>query len=169
MEIYLIVFIALVSVALLAQAGLLLLTYLRLAKLDEETKALRQKIYDHTGPILENFQEVSTTVRENSRLILDDFSALSRDARRQMEKFDRLTDDLADRVQLQILRLDQLLSLALDNLERAGSSVKDTVVGPVREAAAVLQGVKAAFDFMSARRARQRAATAARSDDELFI
>jgi hypothetical protein len=168
-EAYLTIIIALVAVALLAQAAVLVLTYLRLAKLDEETKALRQKIYQHSEPILQNVEEVTTTVRENSRLIFDDLSGLSHDARRQMEKVDHLTDELADRLRGQIIRLDQLLNLALDNLEQAGSRVRDSVTGPVREAAAVLQGVKAAFDYFSARRARAGSKARRRADEELFI
>jgi hypothetical protein len=99
--------------------------------------------------------------------VLEDIAGLSRDARRQMQKFDALTDELADRVRLQIIRLDQLLSQALSNLERAGTAVRENVVGPVREATAVIQGVKAAIDFLAARRERQRGRQ--QSDEELFI
>jgi type I site-specific restriction endonuclease len=168
-EAYLTIIIALVAVALLTQAAVLVLTYLRLAKLDEETKALRQKIYQHSEPILQNVEDVTTTVRENSRLIFDDLSGLSHDARRQMEKVDHLTDEVADRLRGQIIRLDQLLNQALDNLELAGSRVRDSVTGPVREATAVLQGVKAAFDYLSARRARAASKPRRRADEELFI
>jgi len=42
------------------------------------------------------------------------------------------------------------------------------VIGPVREAAAVVQGVKAAIDFLTARRERSRRRPE-RVDEELFI
>lgn len=168
MEAYLTVFIGLTTAAFLIQAGILVATYLRLKKIDEETRALRRQVIEHTGPILRNVEETTHTVRENSRVIFDDLSALSHDARRQMEKFDRLTDEAADRLRLQIIRLDELLTLALDNLEKAGSAVKETVEGPVREAAAVVQGVKAAIDFISARRKGSRSEPR-RADEQLFI
>lgn len=163
-------FIAMTAVALVTQAVVLLLAFLRVKKLDEETRELRRKVIEHAGPILRNVEDTTLTVRENSRLILDDVGAFTQDARRQMEKFDRLTDEMADRLRAQILRLDQLLTQTLDNLEAAGAAVKETVVEPVREAVAVMRGVKAAIDFISARRertGRQRAGS--RTDEELFI
>jgi len=165
---YLKVFIVAASAALILQAGLLLAAYLRLAKLDRDTANLRRQLDEHSGPILRNLSDVTLTVRENSRILFDDITALSLDARRQMEKFDRLTDEMADRVRGQILRLDELLTLTLNNLENAGSAVKDSVTGPVREAAAVIQGVKAALDFINARRTRQRQPGRA-PDEQLFI
>lgn len=168
METYLKLFIVVASVAIVVQAGILIATYLRLAKLDRDTTRLRQQLDEHAGPILRNVNDVTLTVRENSRLIFDDLTALSQDARRQMEKFDRLTDDVADRLRLQIIRLDELMTLILDNLEKAGGSVKDAVGGPVREAAAVIQGVKAALEFINARRSRPRPRARA-ADEQLFI
>lgn len=168
METYLTIFIAVTAAAVALQAGILVAAYLRLAKLDQETKAWRRQLSEQAAPILRNMDEITVSVRENSRLILNDFSALSRDARRQMEKFDRLTDEFADRLRLQIIHLDDLLTQTLRNLEEAGSAVKQNVVGPVREAAAVMQGVKAAIDFISARRNRHRRVEQ-RPDEELFI
>lgn len=165
---YLTVFIGLITLALVAQAVILVATYLRLAKLDEETRVLRQKLSEQAGPILRNVDELTLTARDKTRLILEDVSALSYDARRQMEKLDRLTDEMADRLRLQIIRTDELLSKALESLEEAGTTVKESVVGPVREAAAVVQGVKAAIDFLTARRGRAPRRPE-RVDEELFI
>lgn len=164
---WLTVFVGLTTLALVAQAVILVATYLRLAKLDEETRTLRNKINEQAGPILRNVEDITVTVRDKGRLIADDLTAMSYDARRQMEKLDQLTDELADRLRLQIIRADQLLSQAIDNLEEAGATVKENVVGPVREAAAVLAGVKAAVDYLGARRQRSRGKT--REGEQLFI
>ncbi|MFQ5664596.1 MAG: hypothetical protein ACE5HL_12290 [Terriglobia bacterium] len=90
MDAYLKVFIVAAAVAVMLQFGILLLAYLRWAKLDAETKELRRQLREQAGPILHNVEEISHTVRENSRLILGDLSALTHDARRLMDKFDRL-------------------------------------------------------------------------------
>lgn len=168
MDAYLKLFIVVASVAIVMQASILIATYLRLAKLDRETEELRRQLREHVGPILRNLSDVTLTVRDNSRLIFDDVTAVTQDARRQMEKFDRLTDEMADRLRMQIIRLDELMTTALNSLEKAGGAVKETVGGPVREAAAVIQGVKAALDFINARRQRQREGTRP-TDEQLFI
>jgi hypothetical protein len=163
------IFVALTAAALTAQAVALVLAYLRLAKLDEETKATRQQLREQVGPILRNVEDTTITVRENSRVIFDDLSAMSYLARRQLDKVDRITDDLSERLRVQIFRADELLTQALDNIEQASSVVKENVVGPMREAAAVIQGVKAAIEFLNARRAARERKPAARSDENLFI
>ncbi len=168
MEVYLTIFIGLTTVALVAQATALLLAYMRLAKLDEETKATRQQLREQLGPILRNVEDTSITVRENSRVIFDDLSAMSYTARKQVDKFDRISDELADRLKLQIIRVDELLTVTLDNLEHAGTAVRENVIGPVKEAAAVIQGVKAAIEFINARRSKERRPSG-RSEEDLFI
>ena len=169
MEVYLTIFIGLTTAALVAQAVALALAYLRLKKLDEETKATRQQLREQLGPILRNVEDTSITVRENSRVIFDDLSAMSYTARKQLDKVDRVTDELSERLRVQIIRADELLTQALDNLERASTAVKENVVGPVREAAAVIQGVKAAIEFLNARRSSRERKPAARGDENLFI
>ena len=169
MEVYLTIFIGLTTAALVAQAVALVLAYLRLKKLDEETKATRQQLREQLGPILRNVEDTSITVRENSRVIFDDLSAMSYTARKQLDKVDRVTDELSERLRVQIIRADELLTQALDNLERASTAVKENVVGPVREAAAVIQGVKAAIEFLNARRSSRERKPAARGDENLFI
>ncbi len=160
-------FVALTALALLLQAGVLLAIFLTLRQMSEATRGLQRRMEEQVSPILDNVDEITTTVRDSSRSVLEDLAGLSRDARRQVQKFDELTDELADRVRLQIIRLDQLLSQALSNLERAGTAVRENVVGPVREATAVIQGVRAAIDFLAARRERHRGRQ--QSDEELFI
>lgn len=169
MDAYLKVFIIAASAAIIIQAGLLVALYLSVARFERETRALRRELNEHTGPILRNLSDVTLTVRENSRIIFDDLAALSADARRQMQKFDHLTDDVADRLRAQILRVDELMTVALDGLETAGSAVRDSVGGPMREAAAVIRGVKAAIDFISARRGSRPRPASGAPDEQLFI
>ncbi len=168
MDTYLKIFIVAASVAVLLQAGVLIATYLAVARVERETRALRRHLNEQSGPILSNLTDITLTVRENSRIIFDDLTALTSDARRQVVKFDRLTDEVADRLRAQILRLDELMTVALDNLEHAGGALKDTIGAPMREAAAVIQGVKAVIDLISARRSRPRQPGRA-GDEQLFI
>ncbi|MGH9861798.1 MAG: hypothetical protein ACRD35_00065 [Candidatus Acidiferrales bacterium] len=167
METYLTIFIAVTAAAVVLQAGILVALYLRLAKFDEETRALRRQLSERADPILRNVEDITLTVRDRGRVIAEDLSAMSYDARRQVEKFDRLTDELADRLRLQILRIDLLLTQALESLEKAGTTVKETVVQPMQEAAALMKGVKAALEFLASR--PERAKKGARADEELFI
>lgn len=148
-------FIAITAVAILIQAGVLVAIYLSIARVEKDTRGVRKKIDERIDPILSNLQEIT----ENAR-------TLTLDAQRQMEKFDKLSDDVTDRLRAQVLRLDTLLSQAIDQIESAGSNVRENVSGPMREAAAVLQGVKAALATLNLRRSRRGGSE---TEEELFI
>lgn len=155
MEGQLTLFIALTAVAILLQAGVLTAIYLSLARVEKDTRRVRKQLDQRIDPILNNLQEITDNARD-----------LSIDARRQMDKFDKISEDVADRLRAQILRLDVLLSQALDQVEDAGIHVRDRVSGPMREAAAVLEGLKAALTNLNLRKSRRRGQE---SEEELFI
>lgn len=154
MEGQLTLFIALTAVAILLQAGVLTAIYLSLARVEKDTRRVRKQLDQRIDPILNNLQEITDNARD-----------LSIDARRQMDKFDKISEDVADRLRAQILRLDVLLSQALDQVEDAGIHVRDRVSGPMREAAAVLEGLKAALTNLNRRKSRR----GQESEEELFI
>lgn len=166
METQLTIFVALTAVAIFLQAGVLLALYLSVSRMEKDTRRVRKQLDERLDPILGNIHEITSTVRDNSRRLFDDLTNISSDARRQMAKFDILTDEVADRLRTQVVRLDALLGEALDNVEQAGSAVRDRVAGPMREAAAVLQGVKSALQKLGGRR---KPKSGRPSDEELFI
>ena len=141
-------FVALTAIAVTLQAGVLVAIFLAISRVEKDTRQVRRKLDERIDPILDNVEH------------------LTANARRQLEKVDRITDDMDDRLRVQISRLDALITEALDKVEEAGSSVRDSVAGPMREAAAVLQGVRAALASLSLRRSRRRAAS---DEEELFI
>lgn len=142
------IFVALTAIAVSLQAGVLAAIYFSISRVEKDTRQVRRKLDQRIDPILENLEQITES------------------ARRQMNKLDRITDDVDNRLRTQVARLDRLISEALDKVEEAGSSVRDNVAGPMREAAAVLQGVKAALASIGLRRARRRSAS---DEEELFI
>jgi hypothetical protein len=89
-------------------------------------------------------------------------------ARQQAERIDRVFAEAVDRLRMQVIRADQILTGALEEIEEAGSQIKRSVVGPVQEATAFLRGIKAGLDFL---RSRGRSPRSSREsvDEELFI
>ncbi|MGH7829909.1 MAG: DUF948 domain-containing protein [Candidatus Binatia bacterium] len=157
---YLTVFVALVAIALSAQAAVLYLAFTKLRLLMREAYELRREItdvYEHIIPILRNVEEVSATMKDGSRRLVGDISNLTRDVRWQVEKYDRFTDELAN-------RLWRFTRVFLYPLGQTGAVVKKTVVRPVREATALLCGIKAALDFVAARGHGNRSRSASRLD-----
>ena len=141
-------FVALTAIAVTLQAGVLVAIFIALARVEKDTRQLRRKLDERIDPILDNVEQVTGNLR------------------RQVDKIDRMTDVVDGRLRVQIARLDSLLTDALDKVEEAGGTVRENVAGPMREAAAVLQGVRAALSNLGLRRSRRRSGG---DEEELFI
>ena len=77
-----------------------------------------------------------------------DMSANAKDisivAKDQAHRFAEVGRDLADRTKAQIARVDAVVDDTVEQIHHAGDNIKAAVKKPVREASAVLAGVKAA-------------------------
>ncbi|MFQ5817512.1 MAG: hypothetical protein ACE5H2_06095 [Terriglobia bacterium] len=166
MEPWLIVFVGLTALAVLLQAGVLTATYLQLRRMSNEMSELRQRYNDRLDPLLTHLNDILRTVQVSSQRIMDDVTTITKTTRNQVEKFDRVSDELSDRVRLQIIRLDELLTRTMSAVEQAGEKVERSLTGPMREAVAVVHGVKTALDILTQRRKRGGQAAA---EEELFI
>ena len=142
------IFVALTAIAVTLQACILVAIFLSVARVEKDTRKLRKTLDERVGPILDDVEQVAAGLRS------------------QVDKFDRITDVMDGRLRVQISRLDSLITDALDKVEGAGDAIGDNVAGPMREAAAVLQGVRAALASLSLRRSRRRDSG---SEEELFI
>lgn len=110
-----------------------------------------------TGRLARRLERAAGDVQREVRPLVDHLDAIGRDARRasslaaaQLERVDRLSADLVDR------------------LDRTLNTLQTAAAGGVREGAAMLAAFRAAMAVVRDFRAR-RARTGAEDDDALFI
>ncbi len=161
-------FVVIAAVAIVLQMVVLLLLYLQLrstltalVRILGDFEARVSPILTRVGRLLEDSQgRLTTLVVDTSEIV-----AL---ARQQAQRFDRVLGEAADRLRLQIIRADQVVSGALDTVEDAGGKFRKAVVGPVQSAVALVEGIKTGIDFFRGhRRAPERARET--QDEGLFI
>ena len=72
-----------------------------------------------------------------------------------------------------MIRTDELVTRTLDRVEETSDLVQQGVVSPIRQLAALVQGLSVGFDTLFRRKggrgAREGAARRAAQDEELFI
>ena len=167
---WLVAFIVIAAVAIVLQMLILLALFLQvkaaLARLDRVTNDLQSKI----NPILIRVNRILEDSEERISSIMGDAAELTRVARGQAQKFDRVFTEALERLRIQILRADIILTGALEVIEDTGSKFRDTLWGPVQKATAIIRGIKMGLDFLR-RGQRQRSADGepATQDEELFI
>jgi hypothetical protein len=92
-------------------------------------------------------------------------------ARGQAQKVDRILSETLERVRMQLIHIDQILTGAMETVEEAGARLRDTVWGPVVKATAVIRGIQAGLEFFrTARHGREPVEQPAEQQDEgMFI
>ena len=121
-----------------------------------ESSLRRAPILETTRALLrENAPKVSALPAERVEIAANakDISDVAKD---QAHRFAEVGRDAADRAKAQIARVDAVVDETVVQVHNAGDNMKAAVLKPVREASAVLAGVKAAVTSLTnGRPARQ--------------
>lgn len=166
-------FIALTSIAILLQAGVLLAMYIAMRKSSQRMEALATEVKNKVLPSVEQAQQMLTEIRPKVTTIVENLQDATTVMRGQIKRVDATVNDVMDRARLQVIRADELLSRTLDKVESTSDMVQKTVVSPVRHLSGLMQGISVGLEFLFAGRGRRNGG--GREDrrpvpqDEMFI
>ena len=173
-------FIAVTAAAVVLQMLILLAMYLAVRKLSGRMETLADKLEDTTAivqtrvlPVIDNTknmqQEVQNflqTTRPKVEKLVENFSQISNTARATVERFDATANDAIDRIRLQVIRGDEMVSRALDRVEETTEKVQHTVMSPVRQVSGIMQAISTGFGaYFSTQKRRRNGGPS----DEMFI
>ena len=169
MDTALIVFVIVTSVAVVLQMAILAAMYFQMRETSERVTKFMEEFRGRVSPILTRVDLLVNETQPRIVEIVTDASEVAHIARSQAQKFDRIVTESLDRFRMQLLHADQILTGALETIEDTGSSFKRNVEGPVRQATAIIRGIKTGIEFFRNRRTNGEAAVAETSDEGLFI
>lgn len=137
----------------------------------QTSKEIHQAIHEmqrKVDPLIFRVTRIVETSEEKIGSIVSDAAEMTRLARGQAQKIDRVVTESLDRMRSQIIRADAIITGTLEAVEDAGLRLRRTVFGPLQQASAVLKGIRTGIDFIRGERgARSSAVT--QPDEELFI
>jgi methyl-accepting chemotaxis protein len=165
-------FIIIAAVAIVLQMGILLALFLEVRALGRAISGAIADMQQRVNPILSRVHGILEESHERITSIVGDAAEMSRLARGQAQRLDRVLTEAADRLQQQVIRADQMVTGVMAVLEEAGSMARRTLITPVGQASAFIKGIKAGFEtFRGRRRGRADlgATISASQDEELFI
>ena len=119
-----------------------------------------RKVADENAPKFSSIASRATEIAANAK----DISDVARD---QAHRFAEVGRDLADRSKAQIARVDAVVDETVEQVHHAGDNVKAAVMKPVKEASAVMAGVKAAVSTLA--NGRRPTVDHITLDEEMFI
>jgi len=163
-------FIVIAAIAIVVQAAILVAMAIQVRTSLESFTRIATQLQARIDPILLRTNRILEDSEGRIASIMGDASEVTRLARGQAQRVDRVVTDTLDRLRVQILRADQILTGALEVIDEAGSTVRKKLWEPVHKATAVLRGLQAGLDFIrNVRGPRSPASDAVSEDEELFI
>jgi hypothetical protein len=171
MESWIPFFVVLTALALVVQVIILAALFLQLRRTAARVEETVADLNARLTPILSRFQILVEDVSPRISGIVSDAAELTRLARGQAQKVDRILAETMERLRLQLIHVDQILTGAMEAVEETGSRLRETVWGPVVKATALVRGIQTGLEFFrAARHGRKSEETPSEQQDEgMFI
>jgi len=173
MEEKLTIFIALTAAAVMLQMLILLAMYLAMRKLNARLEAVVDETQSRVFPLLENAKVIQQDVKAfletaspKIDVILDNAAHATTTVRTDIERVQATVNDLLDRVRLQVIRADEMVTRTMDRVEETSERVQQSVMSPVRKASGIAQAISVGVGTFFANQKRRRNGG---PRDEMFI
>lgn len=162
-------FVIVATLAIVAQMGILVVMYLQFRETTRQLHQITSDLQRKIDPILVRVNRILENSEEKLSSIVTDAAEMTRTARLQAQKVDRVVTEALDRMRAQIVRADTILTGALETIEDAGIKFRRSFLGPLQNASAVLKGIRTGIDFLRGQRTGKSREVRQEQDEELFI
>lgn len=162
-------FIIIAAIAIVIQVAVLVAMFVQLKFALQEITKVTNELQNRMGPILLRVSRILDDSEDKIHSIMGDAAEITRVARTQAQKVDRVFTEAIERLRVQILRADQILTGTLEVIEDTGSKFKSSVWRPIQQASALIKGIKVGIDVLRGRRGGSDEEAPVTEDEELFI
>ena len=161
-------FIVVAALAIIIQMFILLGMFISMKASIENLTRMANELKGRVDPILTRTNHILEDSEDRIASIMGDAAEITRLARGQAQKVDRVFTDAVERLRIQVIRADHILTGTLEVVEDAGTKVRKTLWGPINQASALMKGLKVGLDFIRGQK-RRPTSDASIEDEELFI
>ena len=166
-------FIIIAAIAIVVQMAILVAMFVQLKVSMEQFTRIANDLQWRVDPILLRVNRILEDSEGRISSVMGDTAEITRLARGQAQKVDRVFTEALERLRIQVIRADQILTGALEVVDEAGTKFRNTLWGPIRQASAVMKGIKVGLDMLRRQQNnkpdRDADADAVSQDEELFI
>jgi len=147
----LMIFVAMVAIAMVAQAIALIIMAVGAAKARKRGLEIAEEIRLKMLPIMTGTHEM---IRDNApkvKIITENFVETSHVIRSKAQEFDVTASDLNAKTRAQAARVDGMVTSILNTTAEISESIQRGIKLPVREVTGVMNGLKAGLDVLVGR------------------
>jgi len=170
MDSWLAAFVAITGLAVLLQAAVLAAMYFQMRQATRRLEQIATDLQTRVNPILSRIQILTEDVQPRLSSMVSDAAEITHLARSSAQRMDRAFTEMLDRLRMQLLHADQILTGTLEAVDQAGSQFRKTVLGPVQSATALIRGIQTGLEFFRSSRHKHHEGSHSEPQDEgLFI
>ena len=162
-------FIAVTTIAVVVQAGILVGLYLSLRKSSAKIEVLASEVLNSALPAMETVLGMMVELRPKIEAMTVNISESSALVRNQLGRLDATLTDALDRTRLQVIRADELLNRTMDRVEETSEVVHKTVLSPLRQVNGLMSAISTGVEVFLGQRKRHPKNGAGVPQDEMFI
>src|SRR5271168_3699486 len=164
-------FIIIAAVAIVVQMAILVAMFVQLKVSMQEFTRIANDLQGRVDPILLRVNRILEDSEGRISSVMGDTAEITRLARGQAQKVDRVFTEALERLRIQVIRADQILTGAMEVVDEAGTKFRNTLWGPIRQASAVMKGIKVGLDMLRRQQNNKPESDVdpVSQDEELFI
>jgi hypothetical protein len=147
----LMVFVGMVAIALLVQAGALIAMAIGAAKARKRGLEIAEEIRGKMSPILDSTQGLIQDMTPKIKVITENLVETSHVVRSKAAEFDATASDLNMKTRAQAARVDGMVTSVLNTTADVSETLQRAVKVPVREIAGLVNGFKAGLEVLVGR------------------
>src|SRR5579871_4844850 len=127
METWLAVFVVVAAVAIVIQAIVLIALFVQMKRTAARVEQTVADFNTKVTPLVSRVQILVDELSPRLTGIVVDASEITRLARGEAQKLDRILSEALERLRMQIIHVDHILTGAMEAVEEAGSHLRNTV------------------------------------------
>jgi phage-related protein len=165
-------FVVIIAIAFVLQTAILAAIFFQMKRSHEQFMTTIKDLHTRIAPIITRVESIVSETQPRIVTMVTDASDVVRIARNQAQKVDRILTETLDRMRVQLIHVDQILTGALETVEDTGSAFRRTMLGPIQQATAFIRGIRSGLEVLRSfrRPAAEASATSPDSSDEgMFI
>ena len=164
------IFTGLVAVALLLQGLALLAISRKLRDLSAQFDTLSARLTKQVDALTVQAQDFLSVIKktaERVNAVQDNVAAITKVVYDRAVAVDAFIEEATDAARLQIAKLQDVVETTAGRIDATINTLQDAIIVPVREAQAIVRGIRSGLDVLF----RRRALPSRRSDpdEEMFI
>jgi len=155
--VFYIIFTAVTALGVLLQAFVLLAMYFAVREAMKRFQTTADELKVHAVPAAATARELLEDVSPKLKIAASNLVEASHSIRHQASHVSESIDELVDKANVQINRVDEMTTAVLGSISHAGDVLQHTAAIPIRQISGVVTGIKAGLSVLRRRKTPSQA------------